>query len=49
MLSVYSMVHHLMMVYNPHYLFALLFTKATLSLCPSELLEQNSAGSVRLP
>lgn len=33
------------MVYNPHYLFILLFTQVTLSLCLSEPLGQNSAVS----
>ena len=38
-----------MMVYNPPYLFALLFIKTTLSICPSELLGQEVTESMNSP
>ena len=38
-----------MMVYNPPDLFALVFIKTTLSICPSELLGQEVTESVKLP
>ena len=37
-----------MMVYKPPYLFALLFIKTTLSVCPSELLGQEVTELVKL-
>ena len=46
--SIFHGASLVMMVYKPPYLFALLFIKTTLSVCPSELLGQEVTELVKL-